>query len=341
MYQKNTMVRWVFSGVTLILLVVPTHALYAQDFFDALKRRIVINQAPKVSQQKNDTQQNTQVSASPNASRSPDQRSNTVASFNLPNASNASPDILGIKLGISTLDDVRTILSKVTPRLSLTEYNQVLAGRSVEGRAFSKQIEVPNSKHVAQIEAVTQENKTAEGCNNYSRNNCEKIFVDFSSPPNKPVALSLTRELIFVKSGPSIEIVTRSLIEKYGEPGFQVVQGDRGTYHAMSWAWSAENKPIPLNAQHFCANQEAASRHTDVNRMQEVDKAALQAGCAAVMFASLQTENGIVKYMHISSMNHYATYVVLTKTNELVNAHLKRFEEQERENAAKTSAPQL
>lgn len=261
----------------------------------------------------------------------------------------SSPDVLGIKVGVSKVADARGALGKVTPSLSVQEQYAQLSGQSSAGRAISQWVNVEDSKYLSQFIGTTQAYKNVgQACNADGitgnatlalKGNCEQIKVGFSGPPNAGIALHLLRDINFVM-GPSFESVTRNLIEKYGEPGFHGVFGDRGVSHHFAWAWSLEGTPVHLDAQHPCTVLNGTGVG-DITKSQENSKAKLQAGCAVALHAHLRQDNNVVKFLTIVAVDDFDIYNAGLKTSAFVDDYVKTFEKKEREKAATVAAPKF
>src|SRR4051812_3100931 len=91
-----------------------------------------------------------------------------------PPTSKASVDVMGIKLGSASLLDVRGILQKVNPPLNISERKSALSGEMVGGR----QVDIPNTDYVKELVGECK-----------VREDCDRLTVGFSAPPNKGIAL--------------------------------------------------------------------------------------------------------------------------------------------------------
>jgi hypothetical protein len=271
-------------------------------------------------------------------------------SATLPASSNASPDVLGIKVGVSSIAEVRAALASVAPALSVSEKQEQLQGRSADGRAFSEVVNIENSQYLSVLTAITQSYKDVTQCPSLhtqptfyaQKGNCEQIHVSFPGPPNSGTALHVTRLISFLK-GPSLDTVTKGLIEKYGEPGFHKSAGDNGVQHHYVWAWSVESKPLRLTEQHPCTVLEqmglgSAGIHPAIRSNSQ---AKLKEGCAAVVHVHIQQDNSVVRYMTIVAMDNFGIESTLGKTSSYIDDHVANFEKKEREKAAKVVGPKL
>lgn len=241
-----------------------------------------------------------------------------------PATSKASPDILGIKLGVSTADDVHRIL-KAFP---LTEERNQVIGRS----ALEPQAMVPGQYLVA-IHASSPRPCPSD---------CERIDVFFAPPPNHSVALSLYRDTSFT-AGPSFAVLLQSLVAKYGEPGFQNRYSDQQI--TLGWGWSADGGAVRLTAQHPCWNPRGLDDNSNATfyAARDIDSAAaaLKAGCAAAVYVMVQLQNGVVIDFTTNAVNESGIYNAFTRTAQYATDYIAGQEKQQRDKAAKTPAPRL
>lgn len=236
--------------------------------------------------------------------------------------STPSVDVIGIKLGQSTVAQTRAALAAVTPPLKITENRASLLGRSTAGRPQAQNVPIPNSEYVASFIGITSERER------------ESISVMFSTPPNEGIALSVRREIGF-SQGPLVDSLVRSLVEKYGQPGFQHAFGTSRTFY---WAWNESGTPVPLKAHHPCV------AHTGLGPLQEWEqraKVVLGSGCAVILHVSLSTNAGAVTNMHLNATDQSSVLAAVRKTGALIAKGVAQFEQEEKAKAAKTAAPRL
>jgi len=256
------------------------------------------------------------------------------AAHPLPATSKANPDVLGIKVGVSTIDDVRSIFNGAALALRVEEHQTRILGMSTAGRAQATQVEIPNSEYVDVISGTTPISNIYSTSCTRTDTNCQDLQARFSGPPNKGTVLALTRVIQFV-NGPLTETVIKGLIDKYGQPGFRDSYGDKGVELRLVWAWAPDGSALTLNARHLCASQSAALMKT--NGSIEESKDALQAGCTAILHVVIHQENSVTKDESIYLIDHYGVYTAGTKTSAFVAEGLSAYEKCEREKAAKTS----
>ena len=104
-------------------------------------------------------------------------------------------DVLGIKLGVSNVVDVRAALGKVTPPVLAAESHAQLSGTdSSDGRAGS----IEYGRYVARLRATTKGFQVPgkEGCSQPVQavgTDCEAIDIIFSAPPEGGTAAFIGR----------------------------------------------------------------------------------------------------------------------------------------------------
>jgi hypothetical protein len=81
----------------------------------------------------------------------------------LAGTSKPSPDVLGIKVGISRIADVRGALGKVTPILSVQERQAQLRGQSSAGRADPEWVTLEDAKYLSQLSGISRMHGTNQG----------------------------------------------------------------------------------------------------------------------------------------------------------------------------------
>jgi hypothetical protein len=142
--------------------------------------------------------------------------------------------------------------------------------------------------------------------------------------------------------GPTVENVERSVIEKYGEPGFRqnADKVDFMTYPARYvWAWSADGQPFALPGRqppHPCAavpDQDRIVGSSFGNQSQVT--ALLNAGCPAVLYLSVVSKNGVVSSMTYFAVDASGIVNSNTKTATFVNDYIAAVEKKELEDATK------
>jgi hypothetical protein len=247
-------------------------------------------------------------------------------SFSLPAASQAHPDVLGIKLGVSTVEDVRSVLTGTGLALWVQESTTWLSGALTTG--FGR-IQIPNSEHVALMTGISRtfRGPANERCGPITTT-CQDLQATFSAPPNAGTVLVLTRMIHFT-DGPLTATVIQGLVDKYGQPGFRNSHGDN-----LVWAWAPDGSTMALNERHVCASQGVA-----MGRAIDESKSALQAGCAAMLFAIIGSENSVTKFETIYLIDHYGIVAADIKTRAFVAEGVATYEKFERDAAAKRSVP--
>ena len=242
-------------------------------------------------------------------------------SFSPPATSQAHPDVLGIKVGVSTVEDVRSIFRGTALALRVGERRLWLQGTLTTGWG----IQIPNSEYVDLLTGVsrTYQGPSNSPCNEFVTN-CQHLEATFSAPPNEGTVLTLTREIYFA-NGPLTETVIQGVVDKYGQPGFRK-RSANGV--ALVWAWAPDGSTMALNERHVCASQGAAMRFSSD---------ALQAGCAAMLYVFVGQENSVTKGETIYLIDHYGILAADTKTRAFVAEGVATYEKSQRDSAAKRS----
>ncbi len=245
------------------------------------------------------------------------------AALSLPAISQAHPDVLGIKVGVSTVEDVRSIFRGAALALRVGESRLWLQGTLTTGWG----IQIPNSEYVNEITGVSKTDQSPGNspCNQ-SATNCQELRVWFSAPPNAGTVLNLSR-WIQLADGPLTETVIQGLVDKYGRPGLRQRSGN-GV--ALVWAWGPDGSTMALNERHICASQGAAMHFSSD---------ALQAGCAAILHVVIGQENTITKGETVYLIDHYGILAADIKTRAFVAEGVATYEKAERDSAAKRSVP--
>jgi hypothetical protein len=235
----------------------------------------------------------------------------------------ANVDVIGIKLGQSTVAQTRAALAAVTPALRITENRASLLGQSTAGRSHVQPVPIPNSDYVASLQGANDARER------------ESIYVTFSTPPSEGIALSVSRQIGFGQ-GPLVDSLVRSLIQKYGQPGFHHQFGTNQTYY---WAWSESGTPVPLKAHHPCvASFAGLGPHQE---WEQRAKVVLGSGCALILHASFGTNAGAVTTLNINAADQASVLAAIRKTGALIAKGVSQFEQEEKAKAAKTAAPRL
>jgi hypothetical protein len=258
-------------------------------------------------------------------------------SFSLPATSQAHPDVLGIKVGVSTVEDVRSILSGTALALRVRERRASLSGELTTG--FGR-IPIPNGEY---IDLMTGTSKTYQGPANQRCGeivtNCQDLEVSFSAPPNAGTVLALGRWIHFA-DGPLTATVIKDLVDEYGQPGFRDSYGDKGVELRLVWAWAADGRPLTLNDRHTCASQAMVTNGLiEGSGWADRSQNALQAGCAAMLFVIINQANSITRFETLYLMDHYGIVAADNTTRPFVARGVATYEEGQREQAARRGVP--
>ena len=206
---------------------------------------------------------NSQKPAWPNASRSPDQRSNTI---NTPTGDAATskrgsksvgsggsgPDVIGLRIGMAP-DQARELFkshgfgsstkSPKRPFDSYAEGSNTLAF-SLPGQARQP---VPNTKYVAKLSGVINDVTYPA-----TENSGGVLTVFFGPVPGQEEIVLLNRtEYIPASKKPTVDAFVKTLVEKYGTPT-ELLPDSPGTYR---WRYDSNGilrKPTPATSFAGC-----------------------------------------------------------------------------------------
>ncbi|HWI20113.1 MAG TPA: hypothetical protein VNT81_20310 [Vicinamibacterales bacterium] len=259
-------------------------------------------------------------------------------SASAPASSGTNPDVIGIKIGVSTVEEVRAILNAPNLNLLVEERMLELVGQSTAGRGASTTVDIPNSVHVGYLSGTSKTYKPSgydAPCSQVTVN-CQHLGATFSGPPGKGRVLALTRTIHFAER-PLTDVVIKGLVSKYGQPGFQDSYGDKGVQLTLRWAWAPNGSPIILNDRHACASQLAATMTT--NGSIDRSEAALRAGCAVMLFVIINQQNSATEFQTVHLIDHNAIVTSTLQTRRLVADGVARYEDCERRRAANTQVP--
>jgi hypothetical protein len=272
--------------------------------------------------------------------RTPDSTSSIVTSTDQKRL-----DILGIKLGVSTPLEVKAGIARQNPAFSIEGSLAKLTGLIRTGRIAPTASDVPNGKYVASINAVVSSSKPVSCRPVEIQVDCERIEVWFAAPPNAPTARIVRRVINYIH-GPTVENVERSVIEKYGEPGFRQ-NADKvdfmGHPARYVWAWSADGKPFAFpprqdlnHSPHPCAASPDQDRIVGSSfGNQNHVTALLDAGCAVVLYLNVVSKNEVVSTMRYFAVDASGIVNSNTKTATFVSDYIAAVEKKEAEDAAK------
>jgi hypothetical protein len=264
----------------------------------------------------------------------------------IPGAAVAAPDVVGIKVGVATVGEVREILGQEAQKLAVGEQRSALRGHPKADEEPPKNPALPEDAYISSVRAVTEAfRKRAPDCNVTNiglleKGDCETITVDFSGPPGEGIALAVRRTVLFAKS-PSVENTEQALIEKYGPPGYQPSSPRSPTQREYYWAWDGSGKPVPLNAQHPCARPAASVLALDLHQREEETTTFLGAACAAVVYATMAVDDGAVKYVRVQAIDHAQSLGMLHKTRDFMAGAIADEKRAEHDKAVEAGRPQF
>lgn len=237
-----------------------------------------------------------------------------VASVAIPSESKAVVDVLGIKLGRSSPDEVKAVLEAVTPPMAVSNDRGWLVVKVMQsGQKLDTR--VPNTDYLTYMSGTTR--PFTGQCQNpgTARGNCEFVIAHFSLPPGEGVAVAIYRQFLFAEK-PLLQNVVDGLVQKYGEPSFMLNYNNYNKEFTYVWAWDFAGKPIRVDAQHPCANNNSFINVRDPSVIAEYSKPALQRGCAAYVQVRINADNGLATVMQLHARDHFATYAAALRAQE-------------------------
>ena len=272
-----------------------------------------------------------------------------VMALAVPPAAVAAPDVVGIKVGVASVGEVRQLLGQESRKLAVSEQRSDFHGHSKGPHLFRKDKKddpVPDDQYVSSMRAVTEAfNNRAPDCNVTNiglleKGDCETITVDFSGPPGEGIVLAMRRVVLFAKP-PSVENTEHALVEKYGPPGYQPSPERGPMLRDYYWAWDTNGKPVPLNPEHPCAKPAASVLAINVHQREEETKAALRAACAAMVYATMTVDDGAVKYVRVQAIDKAQTLGMMQKTRDFLAGMAVDEKRAKRDKAVEAGAPQF
>jgi len=272
-----------------------------------------------------------------------------VLALAVPPAAVAAPDVVGIKVGVASVGEVRQLLGQESRQLALSEQRSDLRGHS-KGPHLSAKVgkddPLPDDQYVSSMRAVTAAfRERAPDCNVTNiglleKGDCETITIDFSGPPGEGIVLAVRRVVLFAKP-PSVETAEHALVEKYGPPGYQPSSPRRPMLREYYWAWDTSGKPVPLNAEHPCAKPAASVLAINLHEREEDTKAALRAACAAMVYATMTVDDGAVKYVRVQAIDKAQTFGMMQKTRDFLAGMIVDEKRAKRDKAVEAGTPQF
>jgi hypothetical protein len=271
----------------------------------------------------------------------------------LPASSVAHPEVYGMKLGVTTLEEARAILAKATPALLIGS----AFVDSLEERSQTAQMDVyvPNSRHVKHFSGLSmayasQTDKQTKAINGpdecdkivyatpvtNAKGNCESIKVYFAALPGSPV-VALERTII-PSPQPLLEVMEKSLVERYGEPTLRSGSG-------YSWFWDAAGKLMPPQKNNAgCSSSSLPDPRAAAypGAGADPDKTAKQvaAGCAAVVDVQLRLRSNLVEKVAYSGGDLYTGAMLFRRSQFLKDSVVRAYDEKQRAAAASVKPPE-
>jgi hypothetical protein len=247
----------------------------------------------------------------------------------LPETSLAHPEILGWRLGLSTIEEIRVALGEMTPQVVVRE---ALPMPLVAQSAGVGSVKVPDSEHVATLRAESQV-YVNQSCYQptVERGNCERYSLRFASPPSTPVLLGVEREVMLAPHALR-DVVEASLGERFGEPTHRTT-GPAGMQRLI-WVWGFDGElwtATALNPENIAQGRCMSMR---------VSLWELGEGCAVVLnvdFAA--TPEGFVTRMVFKAEDFHTRYFAQQRTKALEDSVVAEHVRQLREAASKVRSP--
>jgi hypothetical protein len=259
----------------------------------------------------------------------------------MPSASRATPDVLGIKLGVTEPPAARSIMTTgQSLPLSLQESRSHLMTRSETGSVM----DVPDTDYVMAIDGKRGNGNCQGGM---SITTCSRrLIVYFLPPPGPPMAFYVTVNSAYhPQEATSLPNMRAALEKKYGGPGFLVASSSGTAEQLLIWAWRSDGSLVPLTDTHICAQPGQASIATGdpIGRSVADGKAVnqLQAGCVAVIHVRLGIANNTVNSIQTQAFDTFHFHESLIRTEQYVTEYQKTHDQSLREQADKRSAPAL
>jgi hypothetical protein len=261
----------------------------------------------------------------------------------------AAPDVVGIKVGVASVSEVRDLLGQEARKLAVSEQRSDLHGRSKGPHLSGKDAKddpVPDDQYVSSMRAVTGVFRDrAPDCNVTNiglleKGDCETITVDFSGPPGEGIVLAARRVVLFAKP-PSVENTEHALVEKYGPPGYRPSPPSGPMLREYYWAWDTSGKPVPLNAEHPCAKPGASVLAINLHQREEDTRAALRAACAAMVYVTMTVDGGTVKYVRVQAIDKAQVFGMMQKTRDFLADMVVDEKRAKRDKAVEAGTPQF
>jgi hypothetical protein len=269
-----------------------------------------------------------------------------VLALAVPPAAVAAPDVVGIKVGVASVGEVRQLLGDESRKLEVSEQRSDLRGHSKGPHLPGNEDDpVPDDQYVSSMRGVTKAFRRAPDCNvtnigSLEKGDCETITIDFSGPPGEGIVLAVRRVVLFAKP-PSVENTEDALVEKYGPPGYQPSSRRNPMLREYYWAWDTTGKPVPLNAEHPCAKPTASVLAINLHQREEETKAALRAACAAMVYATMTVDDGAVKYVRVQAIDKAQTFGMMQKTRDFLAGMAVDEKRAKRDRAVEAGTPQF
>ena len=284
------------------------------------------------------------------------QPGNDAAKAPRPASSKAHPEVAGVKLGVSTVTDVKSAFAKVTPPLRVGKpRNAVLEGVS---QARNNKVEVPGSQYVAGIAALSVAHSSKGGiqyepvvggfrCGSRDlrvKEKCDETGVHFAPFPSANVAMAVAREVNLVQPV-TVEVLEKSLSDQYGAPSARREENIGYGKRTLRWAWSSEGTVLaklsdPCNNEFAQAAEGAQADPARLHRVGDHANALLDCGVAAIVEVNYNIGNGVADRLSYSGFDVFGYVTSNAKAVKAQDDAVAAFERKEREDAAKVKPPE-
>lgn len=255
-------------------------ASFADFSLDKLK---AIADKAKAYQEK--MKQEPQITSSIPSARAADKVEEAPSSGNLPETSAATPDVMGLTLGVTGLKEAKQAFNKYDPKLKIHE-DIVLGGAQ---------------PYVGLLRGY------AVNCGYLCYRH--ELKAKLAAPEAGGHVVAAARRLQFTsEDATSLPHMMDALHKKYGE-GFYVKQRSQAqmTHLEGFWAWSSDGRLITLSAGHPCADAHAVAplwaNVVNLARAEQYAQPALEAGCSAIIFGSLYAKNDVVTAVNLTAVD--------------------------------------
>lgn len=231
------------------------------------------------------------------------------------------PDILGIRLGLTTASQARPMLDALQPG-STVQVRQVQLTFNAPGAGDKP---VPGGEYTAAFNLVPP---SSAHCGNRGVH-CEQIQALFAAPPGDRL-LAVLRHANFEEiAGARYE---QALVEKYGPPLVREESGPAFVKVNLTWAWRADGRPVSgLQRRLPCGSIfPVLDRAGPLDLIIPTMKKASEAGCDFRIYATYTMQNGLTRHASIFGDAPTAAVKADDATSRMVQAAAEAYDRQRR-----------